>query len=148
MEQETFEETNTKSKFFAQYWGQNVLYFKHKVGTSPIDAVNICGKGVNDQVKEGFLKLKQLSEITYEDAKIIADNSNIILQESLPLEYKSTGRMSISELTINLEKRKKTNDWNYFQGQYLVSKGYAIPFMEYSVDDLISFGWLQLLKNK
>jgi len=28
---------------------------------------------------------------------------------------------------------------------YLRSKGYALPFMEYSVEDLISFGWVRLL---
>jgi hypothetical protein len=28
---------------------------------------------------------------------------------------------------------------------YLRSKGYALPFMEYTVDNLVSFGWVQFL---
>ena len=28
---------------------------------------------------------------------------------------------------------------------YLRSKGYAIPFMEYSVDELVNLGWVRLV---
>jgi tRNA splicing endonuclease len=118
-----------KAKFFAQYWGQHVLYFSsdflRKIDNLTLDSVE------NDD----YLELKPLSQISDEDASKVCDlifitNNNLNIQQ-------------IKQIVILIE----SNNWNNYKiFDYLRSKGYALPYMDLSVEDLIEYGWIKLDK--
>ena len=117
-----------KAKFFAQYWGQYVLYFTsdflRKIDNLTLDSVE------NDD----FLELKPLSRISDEDA--------IEISKEYPA-FGSNIRNSVKELFQefdDLELSIKTGD-------YLRSKGYALSYMYLSVEDLVEYGWVKLKEN-
>lgn len=120
-----------KSRFFAQYWGTKTLY------VGGVGKVEVGNGGWNLKHPDFFLQLKPLSKITDEDAKeIIRIEKFIGVFEDIIIED------TFLELLIDI-KKGICNRFSVID--YLRSKGYAVPFMEYSVDDLISFGWVQLL---
>lgn len=118
-----------KAKFFAQYWGQHVLYFSsdflRKIDNLTLDSVE------NDD----YLELKPLSQISDEDASKVCDlifitNNNLNIQQ-------------IKQIVILIE----SNNWNNYKiFDYLRSKGYALPYMDLSVEELIEYGWIKLDK--
>jgi len=121
------DKTAVKSRFFAQYWGTKTLY------VGGVGKVEVGKGGWNLKHPDFFLQLKPISKITDEDAEHIMQTEAFI-----------DGFLSddFLEFLIDLKKGR----CNKFEVvDYLRSKGYALPFMEYSVDDLISFGWVQLL---
>lgn len=80
-----------------------------------------------------YVKLNPISKITDKDAEHI-----------MQLEGFIDG--FLSDDFLNFLNDLKKGHCNKFQVvDYLRSKGYALPFMDYSVDDLVSFGWVQLL---
>jgi hypothetical protein len=117
-----------KSRFFAQYWGvkcfQNIMNDKYGYETYPepfMDESNMNGQ---------FCKLKPLSILSDED-------------------YRKIAKLYVKPIFRNKENYiDEVAQFKIFMIEeidFLRSKGYAVPFMEYSVDDLISFGWVQLL---
>ena len=117
-----------KARFFAQYWGQYVLYFTsdflRKIDNLTLDSVE----------DDDFLELKPLSHISDEDA--------IEISKEYPA-FGSDIRNSVKELFQEfdvLELSIKTVD-------YLRSKGYALPYMHLSVENLIEYGWIKLKEN-
>jgi hypothetical protein len=112
--------TDVKSRFFAQYWGQEICQTKG-------------GKYTIDEYcfplwEKSYLELKPLSKIANEDAQEIQRITGANHLPKQPLIYACLKKSDAIPVV-----------------DYLRLKGYAIPFMEYSVDDLISFGWAQLL---
>ena len=112
--------TAVKSRFFAQYWGQDVCQTKGGRYKLDEDCFPLWEKS--------YLELKLLSKITDEDAQEI----QII-----------TGANHLPKQSLIYACLKKSDAIPVID--FLRSKGYAVPFMEYSVDDLVSFGWVQLL---
>ena len=117
-----------KAKFFSQYFSQHVLYFSsdflRKIDNLTLDSIE------NDD----FLELKPLSQISDEDA--------IEISKEYPA-FGSDIRNSVKELFQEfdvLELSIKTGD-------YLRSKGYALPWMDLSVEDLVEYGWVKLKEN-
>ena len=117
-----------KARFFAQYFGQHVLYFSsdflRKIDNLTLDSVE----------DDDFLELKPLSHISDEDA--------IEISKEYPA-FGSDIRNSVKELFQEfdvLELSIKTGD-------YLRSKGYALPYMDLSVEDLVEYGWVKLKEN-
>ncbi len=134
------DKTAVKCRFFAQYFGvkvfQNELNKKYNyVNYSYPLSIE---KDFNKEIDE-FLELKPLSKITDEDALEVA---NII---------SNTIHDSISKELVSYYKQDILNDSevlcyaSYQTVDFMRSKGYAISFMGYSVDDLISFGWVRLI---
>lgn len=124
-------QSSVKSRFFAQYWGTKTLY------VGGVGKVEVGNGGWNLKHPDFFLQLKSLSKITDEDVKeIIRIEKFIGVFEEIIIED------TFLELLIDI-KKGICNRFSVID--YLRSKGYAVPFMEYSVDDLISFGWVQLL---
>jgi hypothetical protein len=115
-----------KSRFFAQYWGTKTMY------VGGVGLVEIGTGGWNLKHPNFFLQLKPLSKISDEDAEHI-----------MQLEAFIDGFLSDDFLNYLSELEK--GYCNKFEAiDYLRLKRYAVPFMEYSVEDLISFGWVQL----
>ncbi|WP_324069841.1 MAG: hypothetical protein RSE15_04875 [Flavobacterium sp.] len=131
-------QSSVKSRFFAQYWGQKVMK-KNIEGLenfySEPDGF-IRSMTIDSPL---FLELKPLSKATREEVfdtycKMWEFNENLI----------ETDTKIAIDWFQNYGKPHYVK-FNQEQTDFLRSKGYAIPFMEYSVDDLVSFGWVKLL---
>ena len=101
-----------KAKFFAQYWGQHVLYFSsdflRKIDNLTLDSIE------NDD----YLELKHISQISNKDV--------INLGYGNMLHIKSNLDRNIDQLR-NL--------------------GFAVPWMDLEVEELIDYGWVKLKEN-
>ena len=120
---EQLNETAVKCRFFAQYWGTKTLY------VGGVGLVEIGKGGWNLKHPDFFLQLKPLSKITDEDA--------ISMYRGLERNYESANQF--------LEDYKSIGFLEQGEVDFLRSNGYAVPFMNYSVDDLVSFGWVRLV---
>lgn len=125
-----------RSRFFAQYWGTKTLYIGGK------GLVELGKGGWNLKHPDFFLQLNPVSKLNDKDAIEISkifgwnhysDESKIHQVKNFVIDCSNYHSSNIS------------SNENFNLIDYLRSKGYAVPFMEYSVDDLISFGWVQLL---
>jgi hypothetical protein len=121
---------NKRVKFFVQYWGTKTMY------VGGIGLVEIGKSGWNLKHPDLFLELKPLSRITNEDVKEIVRIENFIgIFEEIIIED------TFLELLIDIKKGRCNR---FAVIDFLRSKGYALPFMEYSVEDLVSLGWIRL----
>ena len=150
-----------KSKFFAQYWGQHVLYFSsdflRKIDNLTLDSIE------NDD----FLELKPLSQISDEDAINVAKlvspmlfegrgkNGGHYIDKSETWWYsvKHNGKTLMVDIDLDgyifeydeVEEYKRPSR-SLIGTDYLRSKGYALPWMDLSVEDLVEYGWVKLKK--
>lgn len=142
-----------RSRFFAQYWGTKTLY------VGGVGLVEIGKGGWNLKHPDFFLQLKSLSSYTKEDSievERIWRTSDTRVEEYFKNSYPNTvhddreliGRSLIKywleENKLNFQNRIDYRTIQHIT-DFLRSKGYALPFMDYSVKDLISFGWIRLL---
>ena len=141
-----------KAKFFAQYWGQYVLYFTsdflRKIDNLTLDSVE------NDD----YLELKPLSQISDEDVirgiMLTYNKTYDELGKILEVNHYFTfsGITSIG-LGCNFKTFRSLHHWNgdrkigSKECDYFRSKGYALPWMDLSVDNLIEYGWIKLKEN-
>lgn len=116
-----------KERFFVLYWGQKVL----KTSTQLVNVSNVW----NLKHESFYLELTPLSEISDEDAieisMIFSDNQNLCKEL-----HADRGRRILNSGKVKI----KSID-------YLRSKGYALPYMDLSVEDLINYGWIKLRTN-
>lgn len=110
-----------KCRFFVQYWGVKCMY------VGGVGLVEIGTGGWNLKHPDFFLELKPLSKISKEDAIKCWENDNYIANED-----------DIEQVSCLFKEMTAIN------ADYLRSKGYAIPFMEYSVEMLVDAGWVRL----
>lgn len=150
-----------KAKFFAQYWGQKVLSSSyHYPNIYEVNRGNIRTE------EQDFLELKPISKISDEDAIEVAR----IVSPSLFFGLGNNNKHYVDRNTepdwISIKHNKKVisvdidfdgyiyeyhEDLGYtrpsksFVGtDFLRSKGYALPYMDLSVKDLIEYGWVKL----
>ena len=129
-----------KERFFAQYWGQNVI---QKENTERLSTV--CG--VTQQLmecSERWLLLRPILSITDEEAIEInsilhpnqfADKQIIIVWITMLIKA-GKGTISVFGRALSLEL-----------SDYLRSIGVALPFMGHSVEDLAKAGWIRLTEQ-
>ena len=125
---------DVKSRFFAQYWGQLYEFKNTKTKWRVNEGCFPLENGDNER-----LILTDLKNITDEDAISIAKIFKI--EEECLFVGKCLAKMKgdySEEETFIYNQNAKAVD-------YLRSKGYALPFMEYSVDDLVKFDWVRLV---
>lgn len=102
--------------------------------------------------KEDYLSLKPLSSISDEDAieclKIKNKHSNSMPFVKIKLKERHNHSIqficSYHKFSDNVEFLN-LYDFTVPVYQYLQSKGYALPYMEYSVDDLVQAGIYKLI---
>jgi hypothetical protein len=139
-ENKALSQTSVKCRFFAQYWMQDVKTSEknQKKGLKPLQ---INAHSLQYVDSDSFLELKPLSKISNEDAIEVAK----IFGMKEDLEF--IGKILCTTMFDNSDSETETVLYNSNAKavDYLRSKGYALPFMEYSVDDLISFGWVRLV---
>ena len=75
------------------------------------------------------------------------DKGRIYVKDTTPLLLKPISKITDEEreYCISIGKGHSCQNFQQNQVDYLRSKGYALPFMEHSVEDLVSFGWVRLL---
>ena len=122
-EKEQCAQTDVKCRFFAQYWGTKTMY------VGGVGLVEVGKGGWNLKHPDFFLQLKPLSKITDEDA--------ISMYRGLERNYESANQF--------LEDYKSIGFLEQSEVDFLRSKGYAVPYMEYSVDELVKIGWVKLV---
>ena len=121
---------DVKRRFFAQYWGQNynldngTIKWEVNHRAFPLD-------------ETATLLLKPLSKITDEDALEVANIISRTIHDSISKELVSYYKEDV------LNNPEIFPYASYSTVDYMRSKGYAVSFMEYSVEDLVSFGWVR-----
>ena len=141
-----------KAKFFAHYFSQNVLYFSsdflRKIDNLTLDSIE------NDD----FLELKPLSQISDEDViqgiTYLYNITREALGEILEIKHYDTFS-SITTIGIgcNFKTSRSIHHWRgtkkigSVEADYFRSKGYALHYMDLSVEDLIEYGWVKLKEN-
>jgi hypothetical protein len=161
-ENKALSQTNIKCRFFAQYWGTKTMY------VGGVGLVEIGTSGWNLKHPDFFLELKPLSKISNEDAievaKIVSKSSCGYFEDvnwqvdrnnakdSQVWVHNGEDPLIICYINFTGNIFFKTNGGmtrlhiNELSAyDFLRSKGYALPFMEYSIDELIEFGWVRLV---
>jgi len=129
-ENEALNKTDVKCRFFAQYFGLQVYHLGNV--TIPF----VFNENSFPILKNGYLKLKPLSKITKKDLEKIGFGN--ISNKKVTFDFLNYNYWWSSSCGMHGILLLKDID-------YLRSKGYALPFMEYSVEDLISLGWVRLV---
>ena len=118
--------SDLKQKFFAQYYGQKVMY------VGGVGLVEVGTGGWNMKHPNFFLELKSLSELTDED-------------------YAYVSKLYCKPIFKNkedyIERLNKYGIVMVEEIDYLRIKGYALPFGSYSVEDLVKGDWLRIIQN-
>ena len=91
---------------------------------------------------KAYLELTPLSEISDEDAEHIAKYR----YKSSKMLSSQIGKGIIDDYLNRVHENANFNIEQY-EIDYLRSKGYALPYMDLSVEDLISYGWIKLRVN-
>jgi hypothetical protein len=117
-----------KAKFFALYWEQEVLYY----GAS-MQVVCEISFPKYFEITDYHLTLKPLSSITDEDAIEVAKISNIPNEWAFYKKAYQSGYYCTDMITLDV-------------ADYLRSKGYILPFMNISVEEMIEAGWVKLIE--
>jgi len=133
-----------KAKFFAQYWGQKVKssYLPEQNEPCTIDANTFK---IFHLVINGVLRLKSLSDISDEDAiEISTIYYSAFSENDRSLDDKMIFRAK--QIIRCLVNSKKYNEHGLWSGSielidFLRSKGYLLPWMGLSTEELISRGW-------
>jgi hypothetical protein len=119
-----------KCRFFAQYWGVKCMY------VGGVGLVEIGTGGWNLRHPDFFLELKPLSKLTDKDA----------IEVSKIWGSKVESKILGNIISIRIGTKGESEVRNSIGViDFLRSKGYALPFMEYSIEDLVSFGWVRLV---
>lgn len=125
-----------RSRFFAQYWGVKCLY------VGGVGLVKVGTGGWYLEHPDLFLELKPISSLSDEESIEYFDVLWGGSHKDHTKEFKiSVGKDWSSSLTIERFGLMPSNVINGVD--YLRSKGYAIPFMGYSINDLVSLGWFR-----
>lgn len=126
-----------KAKFFAQYWGQEVMVVPyHSTKLIPVHVYQ------NMDVRQYSLELKPLSQITDEDA---LELFNLISPDWKDCSNEiSFGKAYASGYDEKDIERAHTTFEALLIIDFLRSKGYAIPYMGISVEQQMEWGWVKL----
>lgn len=133
-----------KAKIFAQYYGvkcfRNEFYDKQDLDSSEIIDRTFAFVFTHN----GYLSLKSLDNIIDEDAielfNLMFSKQHLDKTNDFKLEL---GKSWVSAYLRNVDTFAP---FNYIYGfQFLQSKGYALPYMNYSVEDLVELGVYKLI---
>lgn len=126
-----------KAKFFALYWGQEIIKDQDCDVAYPVERSNILL-----EIHQSFLELKPLSSISDEDAKELSLRltnvvglDNIIKKQPIDLVREVVGnyeRLGLIHLlpAMFIDKCRKL--------------GYAVPYDDLQVDKMKEYGWVKL----
>lgn len=117
-----------KERFFAMYWGQKVMKKNIDGLENFITEPDGFIRSISNEV---FLVLKPLSAISDEDASSLRGFIN--KGDFLFYLRKCKNQYDFIDSNLSLENL-----------DYLRSRGYALPWMGLSVEELVNRGWVKL----
>jgi hypothetical protein len=126
-----------KQKFFAQYYKQEVAFIPSPYFPEGDDLIRTTVDRFHE-IK--FLELKPLSSISDEDLEFI-----VVGICGLDRDEFLTGKNKESVGNF-LNRIIDFDSTDLHICDFLRSKGYAIPWMGFSVDELIELGWVKLIE--
>lgn len=142
-----------KAKFFAQYWGQSVCFVPF---INQDVYVNEHMPWKDRMLEKKYLNLKPLSSISDEDAIEVAkilypmysawEINKANLPSTLWVENMANDEYSFCLANDGLEAYLDGPQIMNFQTavDFLRSRGYALPFMGLSVEEMVGAGWIKL----
>ena len=143
-----------KSKFFAQYFGQKVLLHE-----SDMDDIQLfLNNEMGGDIKNWLLYLKPFSQISNEDTiqgiMFTYNKTYEDLGESVEgKHYNTFSSIKTTRVGENFKTSRSIHHWNgdrkigSKEYDYFRSKGYALPWMDLSVEDLVEYGWVKLKED-
>lgn len=141
-----------KVKFFAQYYGQQILCFKGETSSHKYMIVSDNGKTLG--LPQQYLELTPLHLIGDEDA---IELSKYMTYRNNDSKYNRESYFKIYSETLDNEwiqyiksfcvNTVHFDEFNNSGWDYLRSKGYALPYNGLSVEEQVSRGWV-VLKTK
>ena len=146
-----------KAKFFAQYWGQKVFKYTREGSLLTEGIGNVLFIPESKAMSFSYLELKPLSQISDEDVirgimltynKTYEDLGDILEVK----HYNTFSSITTTRAGENFKTSRSIHHWNgdrkigSKECDYLRSKGYALPWMDLSVEDLVEYGWIKLEK--
>ena len=149
-----------KTKFFAQYWGQDllcrVIFGKNK--NEIIMHNTPCSNLKLGEIIDSYLELKPLSQISDEDViqgiTYLYNKTYEDLGEILEVKHYNTfSSITTTRTGENFKTYRSIHHWKgtkrirSAEADYLRSKGYALSYMDLSVEDLVEYGWIKLKEN-
>ena len=139
---EALNKTDVKCRFFAQYLYQDVLIIDRD------NVWKITGEVLDNIKYYDFITLKHISKITEDECIFIGTEILDIPTGLINYEHKVSyvKNVLINQLNKNVSQIGKVNVIysNFYLLDFLRKQGYATPFLNYSVQELINIGWLQL----
>lgn len=124
---------NKKLQFFAQYFGQDVFFDQADFKVEGLDVLR-------DSWVEGiYARLKPLSQINDEDSIEVSKLEAWNYEKNLTAENLQSIKNGIQNMI--LFKRGAINTHAF---DFLRSKGYAIPFLGMSVEEMEKLGWIKI----
>jgi hypothetical protein len=139
----------SKARFFAQYWGQSILLLKK----SDKDKYPINGRtlfGVDDKSNKSLLLLTPLQKISDEHAIEVAKMSGFVVTNLIKKGH-TKPHFDLTDGGFGVCYYEDYYNYvTYEAGQYLQSKGYAVPTYcpianrIVTVEEQVSEGWIVL----
>ncbi len=123
-----------RAKFCALYYGQEVWLRKKDNRLFDLD-----GESIDCNDNSNGLLLKSLSSITDEDASILAEQNGVTIGSHIFDDWKN-----LAEFKNNISD---ADCWPVSFFDYLRSKSYALPYMDLSVEEMASAGWIILKED-
>jgi len=128
--------SENKARFFAQYYGLKINTFK-LYRTSPRRTLAYLGGPAY-----GYLELKPMSDISDEDLTCIGFVFPTGKRDGVEFDFCFTSY--ICHWTAKKDGQVKEGFLKLSDFDYLRFSGYAIPYLDLSVQDLIDMGWIKL----
>ncbi len=125
----------SKAKFFAQYYGVKCMY----VGGVGLVEVGIGGWNISHP--DFFLKLKSLSKMSDNDAISYIDFCERLGADLVYDKNKVESKIEIAKWRVD----GCFEQLSLYDFDYLRSKGYAMPFMDFTVKKQVELGWVKII---
>ncbi len=122
-----FPDLDQKMLFFAQYYDQTVKRSVMPEQSGSLGKVNSQCFSIPHLIINSFLELKDVADITADDLKVVED-----------MQY--TNILGMFEDKLELLPSNIVD--------FLRRKGYAMPFMGYSIEDMRENYWLKIVRNE
>lgn len=127
-----------KSRFFAKYWGQKIIR-ETAYPNSPLCKISST---FIDDADKWHAELTSLEHISDEDAAAAA----LYLVRVIGLDgvIQNANGNVVKEAISNYSRVGLLGQLPSSCIDFLRSKGYILPWLDLSVDDLIKYGWIKL----
>jgi len=130
-----------KGKFFAQYWGQQVLCFEGRAYSHKGMTV---GRTIKPEIGTYYIELKPLSAITDEDAVEILKICEFTLGNLQDDDFRFMSDVKNWVESVFSFTHNYTTSNCLWASDFLRSRGYALPYNGLSVENQISYGWVRI----